>query len=471
MAGLIVLAEDAQDIAAAFNKFLEPVSDQAVDITGLIAELFLISSTARDFHSALLDPRYERRKDLVVDDYRIIAASLGCTLKDINRLFGDLNRPIYLTKRDAYRSIWREIASYFRSENSDGLLARLRWYKRFMTDLKEIVQGFGAGRDTSALRLEIEEILRLLAQDLSSAPSATPTEDPWARLSFRSSLDSPQGRPRRIPSPSPEPVTSRRRRRDPLSPTSPLFEADYDFPPAPEPPLSPTMTSTTTSTRSSERSLVAGKHWLPAVFNSGRSTTEFSMHGPASACYGPDMPDASRKLRAEYENLSDLSPEEDFKMQDEYTPISSLQDDKLKDEKLEFSAAILDDNYEHVLRVWQDKNSGGIRLQASVLTGVKKKMPVWTAFITYQIHSHHWIIFNAPASIELRELQRYIFTEDYSPQLGPHGGHELSFMEVSGWFLPGERHLKQNPEELMVQQTPINLWILLSISEKRVQPD
>ena len=71
----------------------------------------------------------------------MMIASVGCTFKDINRLFGDLNRPIFLTKRDAYRGIWREIASYFRSENRDGLLVRLKWYKRFLNDMKEIAQG------------------------------------------------------------------------------------------------------------------------------------------------------------------------------------------------------------------------------------------------------------------------------------------------------------------------------------------
>ena len=99
-----------------------------------------------------------------------------------------------------------------------------------------------------------------------------------------------------------------------------------------------------------------------------------------------------------------------------------------------YSSAINDDGYEHILRVYVDKNSGGIRMQASVLKGPRKKMPVWTAFITYLVASPAWVLrtVSAPKVIELRELQRYVFTDDYTPQISARGGCELRFLQSKG---------------------------------------
>ena len=59
-------------------------------------------------------------------------------------------------------------------------------------------------------------------------------------------------------------------------------------------------------------------------------------------------------------------------------------------------------------------------------------MPVWTAFITYQIQSRSWMRRSQRRNIHLRELQRYIFSSEYMPQFGPGGEHELSFLDPKG---------------------------------------
>ena len=141
MAGLIAKAETAQDIAAAFNKFLEPVSDSSTEITGLISELFAISSSARELSNACSDPRYRGRKILVEEDTRTVLLSIEYTFNDINRLFGGLDRPIYITKREAYRGVWKTIITHFEDESTDPLIQRLESYRRFLLDLAEIIQG------------------------------------------------------------------------------------------------------------------------------------------------------------------------------------------------------------------------------------------------------------------------------------------------------------------------------------------
>ena len=57
------------------------------------------------------------------------------------------------------------------------------------------------------------------------------------------------------------------------------------------------------------------------------------------------------------------------------------------------------------------------------------RTPVWTAFITHLISSRtwKWRDSHSPKTVYLADLQRYIFTEEYSPQLGPDGEHELRF--------------------------------------------
>ena len=57
------------------------------------------------------------------------------------------------------------------------------------------------------------------------------------------------------------------------------------------------------------------------------------------------------------------------------------------------------------------------------------RTPVWTAFITHHVASPAWIRKDSysPKTVYLAELQLYIFTDEYTPQLGPDGAHELKF--------------------------------------------
>ena len=113
---------------------------------------------------------------------------------------------------------------------------------------------------------------------------------------------------------------------------------------------------------------------------------------------------------------------------------------------------IVDDHYEHALRLFKEKDTGVIRLQASVHTGSLKRQvhrmsrliaqllihrdrkPVWTAFITHQILSPTWLSRDSPRVVHLADLQRYIFTEEYNPQKTPSGAHELTFIGSAGMF-------------------------------------
>lgn len=129
----------------------------------------------------------------------------------------------------------------------------------------------------------------------------------------------------------------------------------------------------------------------------------------------------------------------------------------------------MDDHYEHALRVYRDRDSGAIRLQASVKDGELKRYrpfpfthlilaplccvaipdhpfrfpsnlyyfhvgrtPVWTAFITHNVCSSRWMHRFGSKTIHLADLQRYVFSSEYVPQLGPGGEHELVFKKIEG---------------------------------------
>jgi len=58
--------------------------------------------------------------------------------------------------------------------------------------------------------------------------------------------------------------------------------------------------------------------------------------------------------------------------------------------------------------------------------------PVWTAFINYKMISRRWMRRVEPRKVYLNDLERYVFSYTYKPQLGPHGEHELCFRDAAG---------------------------------------
>ncbi|MCJ1382130.1 hypothetical protein MMC17_005242 [Xylographa soralifera] len=56
-------------------------------------------------------------------------------------------------------------------------------------------------------------------------------------------------------------------------------------------------------------------------------------------------------------------------------------------------------------------------------------MPVWTAFINDHVQALEWIQRAAPRKVYLLELNRFVFTDDYKPQMALTGEDELYFIE------------------------------------------
>jgi hypothetical protein len=65
------------------------------------------------------------------------------------------------------------------------------------------------------------------------------------------------------------------------------------------------------------------------------------------------------------------------------------------------------------------------------------RKPVWTAFVTHQISSKRWMRRETSKTIQLTDLQPFIFGSDYVPQLGPVGEHVLRFANSEGTSVLG----------------------------------
>lgn len=139
---LVAAAENAQDIASVFHKFLEPVSEYSTEVTGLISECFAISSALHELAETIQDQRYSGRFINIREDVQITVRSLEYTFTDVHRLFGGLGRTT-ITISAGYRAVWRAIEDHFLLESRNTLCARLKFYRQFLQNLLDILtKGF-----------------------------------------------------------------------------------------------------------------------------------------------------------------------------------------------------------------------------------------------------------------------------------------------------------------------------------------
>ena len=99
---------------------------------------------------------------------------------------------------------------------------------------------------------------------------------------------------------------------------------------------------------------------------------------------------------------------------------------------LNSSRVIVEDDQEHSLRLFRERDTGVIRLQASMHTGKLEGTPIWTAFITHQIHLPGWASCVSARAVLLTGLQQFIFSDDYNPPNASTGEFELTFRISSG---------------------------------------
>lgn len=505
---LIAVAETAQDISAALEKFLGPVDDQSAEITKVMAECLSISSALRELDKTIGPFPYHRRYREISYDLTTVKDSLNYTFRDVQRLFGGLGR-VALVPRAEYIYVWRDLCDFIRTESGNTLRRRLRIYCIVLEELiSTLIEGLPREPDYfEELIIKLERLLDAQHDSFAEAFDGIDLGVADRRPSFE------RRRPRdgHRPQPRPEPYPDIRGggRGDYRNPD---VEDDVNRgprrpPPAPDIPGSPT-TSNTFSTQSSNLNSILSSHWLPGMFEQSRPSTLMEDTGQTSVFLAEPMPGASTRLGEEYVNLIELPFENGdlivrlyqrphdgrarflcrtvrpprsrkdvtlplisllvsrsgpflkffdigeggskiwaclkfssyeqmvlffcaflaLRSEDLKTPMKRIIDYDLHKEDELFAGCIVDDHYQHGLRLFREKDTGVVRLQASAQTGDLKRKPIWTAFITHQILSPTWMSRDSRRVVHLADLQRYVFTEEYNPQKTSTGAHELTFI-------------------------------------------
>jgi len=88
-------------------------------------------------------------------------------------------------------------------------------------------------------------------------------------------------------------------------------------------------------------------------------------------------------------------------------------------EKKLFQGRIVDDEFNHVLTVYEDRSCLGVRLQATARDGPLKRTPVWTAFVSSDSSASpaKWMRRRDRTTISLRDLEPlYVFCDQYRPR-------------------------------------------------------
>ena len=137
----IATAESAQDIAAALEKFLDPVSDRSTEITALISECYAISSALRELNTCHGDLRYHSRPEQVSNDIRVALQSINYTFDDVRHFLGGLGDLIYPSQTAAYRAVWTNFNDHFEQESGNTLCRRLEFYRRFILAFICLIEG------------------------------------------------------------------------------------------------------------------------------------------------------------------------------------------------------------------------------------------------------------------------------------------------------------------------------------------
>ncbi|KAI9798176.1 MAG: hypothetical protein M1833_004925 [Piccolia ochrophora] len=482
-------AKAAEDVAAALFPFLNAIPQNSAEITGIMSELFAISSAVRDLSAGLSGRRYQGRVRYVLDQIYLVVPSLSATLDDIFYMFERLG----ITPNrgpQTYIRVWREIQSTFVArEASLSLLVRLEIYRTFLLELFNRLTGAPPGPcDLPTLQRQIENM---------RATEDGSIDEQFAGLSIHQAAS---GRPKLM---HPSPLPQGRPRS-----SMPRNDNIYPPPPAPEaPPFDPPLSATTESSES----VNPNHHWALDVFDGSQSITPFTTPGLFSRCDAKnvegvdgglsqfhrkivdlDFDNAAVVIRLHYDPrdnrarvhcLAGFDRPEASKTQS-WSPLSVLQvartecclrlshvsrssrtripwatlrfpsyerlvlfyctfialkcqgppDVKISSDEYKIAGEIelhawkiVDDDFQHALRIFKDKDSRGVRLQASVLSGELKGMPVWTAFITRYLGVQSWMKRIRTKVVQLKELRPYVFSSDYMPPRGKRGEHELRF--------------------------------------------
>jgi len=117
-----------------------------------------------------------------------------------------------------------------------------------------------------------------------------------------------------------------------------------------------------------------------------------------------------------------------------------------REDEIRYGGKIQDLRMIHALRLYQDRASGVVRLEASAHRGPMEHVPLWTAFVTrYEEKGDtDWAHFEGKGVVSLAALKPppYVFLSGYEPPRGREGMYILQFTTDKGTLVswPPERN-------------------------------
>lgn len=103
-------------------------------------------------------------------------------------------------------------------------------------------------------------------------------------------------------------------------------------------------------------------------------------------------------------------------------------------EVVQFGGKIRHGELLHALRLFQDRASGVVRLEASALRGPMKDVPLWTAFVTKYVGDADWAQFERGGVVSFAAIRPppYIFLAGYQPPKNDRDEYILQFTTIEG---------------------------------------
>ncbi len=99
-----------------------------------------------------------------------------------------------------------------------------------------------------------------------------------------------------------------------------------------------------------------------------------------------------------------------------------------------FAGAIEHGDMRHALRLFRDRASGGVRLEASAKRGPMQDVPIWTAFVTKYADDRDWPQYEGRGVVSLAAVKPppYVFLPQYEPARNRAGEYVLQFTTSEG---------------------------------------